>query len=60
MGSPRLVRVVGFLGCTPATVSFLRESGRRSSCPYRERHGDSVAEAWCFGKLHFSSGEDRG
>ena len=44
MGSPWLVRIIGFLGCTPCFClrSFFIESGRR--CPCRERLGASVAD----------------
>ena len=46
IGSSRLVRVIGFLGCNPTTVSFLLWVG--ISCPYWEKHGAgaSVADTW--------------
>ena len=41
MGSPRVVRVIGFLGCTQAAVFFLFRENMASGCPCSERYGDS-------------------
>ena len=42
MGSQRVVGVIGFLGCTPASVSFLLRVA--AGYPCQERHGASVAD----------------